>query len=225
MDLESLLRRTYLCAELDGKELKQVLQIVETRRLKRGEILFYEGAPATGFFLLLEGRVRIYKSSTEGKEYTLHIIQPGQMFAEAALFSGRGFPAHCAALEDARVAHLPKDRFLALLEQSPRISLKMITGLSAFVREFNQKVEELSLKEVSARLAAYIIREKNRRAVSKFDLEISKGELASKLGTISETLSRNFKKLKDLGCIEVSGRTIIILDETRLDAIAAGEKI
>jgi CRP/FNR family transcriptional regulator len=210
---------------LSEEELNQVRSIVEVRRLKKKELLFYEGTPVTGFFLLLEGRIRVYKSSPEGKEYTLHLIGPGQMFAEAALFSGKGFPAHCAAMEDSRVAHLPKDRFLELLQRSPRISLKMITGLAAFVREFNQKVEELSLKEVSARLAAYLIQEKNKKAQKSFDLEITKGELAGKLGTISETLSRNLKKLRDLGCIEVAGKTVTILEEDRLQSIAEGEKI
>jgi CRP/FNR family transcriptional regulator len=101
----------------------------------------------------------------------------------------------------------------------------MIASLAAFVREFNRKVEELSLKEVSARLASFLLEEGEKYSSRKFELEISKGALASRLGTVSETLSRNFKKLRDLGCIEVAGKSITILDTDRLQTIAGGEKI
>lgn len=225
MEIDALLRVSHLCKELDDEERGKVRQIVQIRRIKKNEILFFEGDPADGFYLLFEGRVRIYKSSPEGKEYTLHLIHAGQIFAEAAIFGGKGFPANCRALDDSLLGFFPRDRFMRLLESSPRISLKMIGGLAAFVREFNQMVEELSLKEVSARLAAYLLREQRRQPGSVVELEISKSELASRLGTISETLSRNFKKLRTMGCIEVAGRKITILDQNKLLLIAEGEKI
>ena len=225
MDIEQALRRSHLCSGLDEGELKKLVRIVRVRKLAKKELLFFEGEPAGGFFILLAGRVRVYKSSPEGKEYTLHIIQPGQMFAEAAIFSGKGYPANCGALEKSEVAFFPKDRFLELIHGSPRVSLKMIASLAAFVREFNLKVEELSLKEVSARLATFLLGERKRCGSDCFKLEITKGELAARLGTVSETLSRNLKKMKDLECIGVAGKTITILDPGRLQAIAEGDKI
>ncbi len=225
MKVEELLKNAYLCSELDEEELQKLVQIAVVRRCRKKELLFFEGEPAKGFYVLLEGKVRVYKSSAEGKEITLHQIQPGQMFAEAALFGGKGYPANCSALEDALVAFFPKDRFLNLLKQSPGISLKMIAGLSAFVREFNRKVEELSLKEVSARLAAFLLGESKRHSQKTFTLEISKGELANRLGTVGETLSRNLKKLKDLGCIDVEGKRITLRDAGLLRRISEGEKI
>jgi CRP/FNR family transcriptional regulator len=101
----------------------------------------------------------------------------------------------------------------------------MIGALSAFIREFNQKVEDLSLKETPSRLAAYLAQQVGRAGSLSFDLETSKTELASKLGTVSETLSRNLRKLRELGVIEVSGRRITIRDYDRLELIAAGEKV
>jgi len=224
-DPTSRLRSSFLCRELDQRELKAIAEIVSIRQLKKGEILFWEGDLALGFYVLLSGSVRVYKASPEGKEYTIHQIRPGQMFAEAAIFSGRGYPANCAALIDSEVAFFPKDRFLGLVKSSPDISLKMISGLSAFVREFAEKVEDLSLKEISARLARFLLEQSEQNQKKNFRLESSKAELANKLGTISETLSRNFKKLRELELIAVEGDQITILDSDRLESIATGEKI
>jgi len=219
------LQKCFLCRELDQAELQALADIVSIRRVEKGETLFWEGDPAAGFYILLTGSVRIYKTSPEGKEYTIHQIRPGQMFAEAAIFSGQRYPANCTALADSEVAFFPKDRFLALIKNSPDISLKMIAGLSAFVREFNQKVEDLSLREVSARLARHLLAEAKRAQKDTITLETTKAELANTLGTISETLSRNLKKLSDLLAIRVDGNEITILDPARLQAIADGEKI
>jgi CRP/FNR family transcriptional regulator len=225
MDVRHLLHGCYLFKELDGTELNALTAIVEAKRIKRGGILFLQGDEATGFFVLLLGRVRIYKVSPEGKEYTLHLINPGGMFAEAAIFKGTTFPANCAAVEDSIVAFLPKKAFIQLLDRSPAISLKMIGALSAFVREFNQQLADLSLREVPARLASYLLRKSEESGGNTVTLEITKSELASTLGTISETLSRNLKKLRDLGVVEVDGKDITILEPVRLQSIADGEKI
>ena len=225
MDTRDMLGKCYLGRELDGEELGALAGIVSVRRPGRGEILFLENDEATGFFVLLSGRIRVYKSSPDGKEYTLHLIRPGEMFAEAAIFRGGTFPANAAAEADSVVAFFPKDRFVRLLGEYPSISLKMIGSLSAFVREFNRQIEDLSLREVPARLAAHLLRAATKAGGPKFELEISKSELARSLGTISETLSRNLKKMRDQSIIRVDGNTITVLDAGRLSALAEGEKI
>jgi CRP/FNR family transcriptional regulator len=225
MDNKSFLSQCALCAGLDDGEIDAVSNIARIKKIRKGEIIFIEGDPADGFFILLTGKVRVYKASPEGKEYTIHQIMPGQIFAEAAIFKGTHFPANCAALEDSMVAFFPKDAFVQLIKNSPQISLKIIGSMSAFLREFNQKVEELSLKEISARLASFILTESERKKSSVIDLDMSKAELARRLGTIGETLSRNLKKLKELGAVDVNGKKISILDRDRLISISEGEKI
>lgn len=225
VDALGLLKRSYLCRDLDERELAALAQIASVRSAKKGEILFLEGDAAAGFFVLLSGAVRIYKASPEGKEYTLHHIQAGQMFAEAAMFRGETFPANCVATDDSTVAFFGKDRFVRLIGDSPRMSLKMIAALSGFVREFNQQIEDLSLREVPARLASHLLRKAEKAGAGQVTLDITKAELARSLGTVSETLSRNLKKLRDLALIEVDGKNITILDPARLQAVADGEKI
>jgi CRP-like cAMP-binding protein len=223
-DWKALLRASHLCAELDEAELASLEAVVVRRGLKKGEYLFFEGDPAEGFFILLRGGIRVYKASPDGREVTLHLIGPGQIFAEAAIFSGRGYPANACALEDSLVGFLPKERFLALLADSPKISLKMIAGLAGYVREFNRMVEDLGLKEVPARLASYLLREGERQGARVITLPSRKAELARRLGTAGETLSRAFKRLSELGCLRVEGKKIAILDAGRLHRVASGEE-
>ena len=225
MNTSDMLRNCHLCRDLDQRELVALEEIVSIRRVTKAEVLFWQGDPATGFFVLLAGSVRIYKASPDGKEYTLHHIRAGQMFAEAAVFGSTVFPANAVATEDSTVAFFPRDEFIRLIQASPQISLKMIAGLAGFVREFNQQIEDLSLKEVPARLAGFLVRSLEKIEGSTVTLSISKAELARSLGTTSETLSRNLSKFKDLGVTSGDGREIEVLDRSRLQRIADGEKI
>lgn len=220
-----LLKNSYLGRGMDENELKAISSIAMIRSLTKGELLFMEGDSATGFYILLDGQVRLYKSSPDGKEYTLHQIRPGQIFAEVAIFHGHKFPANCTALDESTVAFFPKMEFVRLLEKSPQIALKIIGSMSAFLRDFNNQLEQLSLKEVPARLADYILSETARTGNSTIHLDTTKTELANRLGTISETLSRNLRKFMDAGIIEVEHKKIKLIDTARLTAIAEGEKI
>ena len=225
MDYQPLLKNCYLCRDLDAVEMAAMTAIAVFRKVKKNEVIFFEGDPAGGFYVLLEGLVRIYKSSPEGREYTLHRIGPGQMFAEAAICRGKTFPANAVAVEPSIVAFFPKDRFIELITVSPQISMKMLSALSGFIRDFNRQVEDLSLREVSARLASFLLQKITVSPDKTVRLEISKSELARSLGTISATLSRNLKKMRELGVIKVDGQVIVVLDSDRLKNIAEGEKI
>lgn len=224
MDAAGRLRSCPLFVELDEQEIAALTSIVSYRTLPRNAVLFLEGDPATGFFVLISGGVRIYKASPDGKEYTLHHVRPGQMFAEAAIFRGRGFPANCIATENSEVAYFPKGGFVDLLAQSPGIALKIIGSLSNWLREFTKKLEELSLREVPARLAFYLLRRAEASQADTINLDTSKTELAAQLGTILETLSRTFRRFRDAGIITMNGKQITILDRNRLQAVAEGEK-
>jgi len=224
MDKITHLARCYLCSGMKQEELESIAEIAQGRKYQKDEMLFFEGDPATGFYVLLTGRIRIYKASPDGKEYTMHQILPGQLFAEAAIFRGDVFPANAIAMQESYAAFFPKDNFLKLLADSPQISLKIIGSLAGFVRDFNRQVEELSLKEVPARIASYLLTLYEKNKSSSITLNSSKTDLAKRLGTISETLSRNLKKLKELGVIEGDREEINILDLNRLISIADGEK-
>jgi len=225
MDKFNLLKNSRLFTGLDDSELNKVAAIVELKKADKNRILFFEGDEANGFYLLLEGKVKIYKASPDGKEQILHMISPGQVFAEAAIFHGNRFPANCMAADDSLVAFIPKNEFISLIENSPQISLKIIASLSAFVREFTVMVENLSLKEVPSRIATYLLQLAEDNDSETVMLQITKSELAKQLGTLSETLSRGLRKLIDSRIIQVDGNKITILDRDHLTDIAEGKKI
>ncbi|MHB8111111.1 MAG: Crp/Fnr family transcriptional regulator [Syntrophorhabdaceae bacterium] len=188
------------------------------------EIIFSEGEKADGFYILLAGRLKIYKLSLEGKEQILHIIEAGEPFAEVALFSETKFPAYAEAIVKSEVMFLSRNAFRQLIGKDPTIAMNMLAILSQRLKYFTRLVEDLSLKEVPQRLAAYLIFLEQKENTNKVSLGISKGQLASLLGTIPETLSRIMARMAARGLIEMQGRRITILDPTTLAALSSGKE-
>ena len=223
-DIQTLKRCT-LFAGLNDAETARLAEICTLRKAAAHQQLFTEGDPAAGFFVLMSGSVRIFRSSPDGQEYTLHRIRPGQLFAEAAIFGKGTYPASCEALDDSQILFVPRDPFFALIKASPEIALKIMGALSAWLREFADKLEALSMKDVTSRLAGYLLKISKSGQVVRLSLPTSKTEIARELGTINETLSRALRKLRDSGVIDVNGKEIEILQLDRLTALAQGKKL
>ncbi|MBW2473760.1 MAG: Crp/Fnr family transcriptional regulator [Deltaproteobacteria bacterium] len=219
MNYRQILKNVPLFAGLSESDLDDLMAIVRINEHPRGELLFSDGEEAAGFFIVLDGKVKVYKLSPEGKERILHVIQPGGTFAEAAIFGEGLYPAYAEPLQASKLLFLPKDAFLALLRENSRISINMIAGLSKFLRQFANQIEDLTFKDVPSRLARYLM-DLSRGAKKTVVLPISKSQLASNLGTVSETLSRTLRKLSEDDLISVSGKTVEIIDFDRLEELA-----
>lgn len=220
------LKKSLLFAGLDEEHLQQVAAISHRRSFIKGETIFAEGDTASGFFLLAKGGVKLCKVSPDGREKVLHFVHPGETFAEAAFFGDGRYPAEARGVEPGELLIFPKDGFMGLLERNPQFSLNLIISLSLLLRRFARQIEELSFAEVPNRLAAYLIEMAQRKSTSfqgksYIALEMKKGELASRLGTVSETLSRAFRKLKEENLIEVDGSRVVILDMQGLSRISS----
>ena len=220
-----ILKKSLLFSGLDEEYLAEVAAISVKRTFSKGETLFSEGETATGFYLLASGSIKLCKVSPDGKEKVLHFVHPSETFAEAAFFGDGKYPAEARALESGAALFFPRQAFMGLLERNPRFSLNLIISLSLLLRRFARQIEELSFAEVPARLAAYLMESAAKKSTAfqgktYLDLDIKKGELASRLGTASETLSRTFKKLKEEGVLGVEGNRVIILDMARLQKLA-----
>ena len=208
-------------ASLPDDDLRRLADIAVPRRYGRKEALFREGDRADGFFVVTSGKVKVFKLSGEGKEQVLHVLEAGQSFAEAAIFEGGAYPAHAEALSDSEVLLFPRRAFVDLLERHPRVAVRMLASLSRWLRRMTDLVEDLSLRDVEARLVLYLSEElKNRGIPSRdgatLDLPVGKNVLASRLGTVPETFSRTLRKLQGEGLIAVRGKQIRILSATRL---------
>ena len=211
---------------LSPAQLEEVRQIADYRNFAKGKTIFLEGDRGSGFYVVVKGQVKIFKLAMDGKEHILHIIGPGDPFGEVAVFAGQSFPANAEALVDSRLLFFPRNGFVALISRNPSLAMKMLAVLSIRLRQFAVQIENLSLKEVPGRLASYLIILTNEQEnAASVMLPISKGQLASLLGTIPETLSRIFAKMAGQGLIEVNGRKINILDPVGLEEISIQGKV
>ncbi len=172
------------------------------------------------------GKIKVFKLSFEGKEQILHIYGPGHTFGEVPVFEGKSFPASSMALEASGILFLPRNRFVELITQAPALAMNMLADLSKRLRAFTVQIENLSLKEVPARLAAYILtlsREQNNQ--TRVTLPISKAQLSNLIGTTPETISRVLKKMSDLDLIRVRAKEILLKDLEGLSDLAESGKI
>jgi CRP/FNR family transcriptional regulator, dissimilatory nitrate respiration regulator len=225
METKDILKKSLLFSGLDDEYLAEVAAIVVKRSFAKGESLFTDGEVASGFYLLAAGSMKLCKMSPDGREKVLHFVHHGETFAEAAFFGDGKYPAEAKALEKGEAFFFPREAFMGLLERNPRFSLNLIISLSLLLRRFARQIEELSFADVPARLAAYLVELAAKKSTTfqgttYIDLEMKKGELASRLGTVSETLSRTFRKLKEEGLIEVAGGRVVVLDMDRLKGLA-----
>lgn len=189
----------------------------------KGEIIFSEGEQADGFYVVCTGRIKIFKLSPEGREQILHIFGPGEVFGEVPVFSGKKFPASAEAMEKSRILFFPRDALISLIEENPAIALNMLAVLSMRLRRFTSMIDDLSLKEVPGRLAKHFLYlSEQKEGASDLELNITKGQLASLLGTIPETLSRILTKMSEQGLIESDGRKIRIIDREGIEDLSEG---
>lgn len=203
---------------LPEEHLEEINKIAVEKSYGRGETIFFEGDDGNGFYMIGKGKVKVFKLAFSGKEQILHIFGGGDIFGEVPVFNGTPFPANAQTLEKSTLVFFPRDKFIQLIHDIPSVALNMLGILSLRLRIFTTQIENLSLKEVPERLSGYLLylmeEQENDKQVK---LDISKGQLASLLGTIPETLSRIFAKMSDEQLIRVQGREIEILDKDGLE--------
>jgi len=226
MDMKASIAAIPLFQGLEPRYLQEIASIVVTRLFKRGETIFAEGADANGFYVASRGRVKIFKMAPDGKEQILHIFGPGEPFGEVPVFSGQRYPAHAEALTEAAALFFPRQAFIALIKQEPSLALNMLSVLSLRLKRFTALIEDLSLKEVPGRLAAYLLYLSDRSSgADGLSLAISRTQLASILGTIPETLSRILARMTKEGLLAAEGKHVIrITSRAQLEQLANGER-
>lgn len=217
--MKNTLKNTRLFHEMDDNSLTEICKSAVRRSIGKGEAIIYEHDPAVAFFVVVSGKVKVYKLSSDGKEQILLLAGEGDSFAEAAMFSGGQYPASAQALVDTELIVLNRDRFLNLLRQNPDLALNMLARMSQLLHKLTDLVESLSLDDVTTRLAHFLIDridDKTEGGSPVLELDEKKSVLAALLGTIPETLSRSLAKLSKDKIISVNGSQIKILDTDRL---------
>jgi len=220
MDIGKFLKRVFLFSELTDVELKTIASVSSIKRFKKNEILFDEYDDADSFFIVAQGRVKIFRIDENGIEYVLHVHGMGDLVAEAAIFNEKRYPASCEALEDSLVVYIPRSQFIDLILKKPKIALKFMSAYSRRLKEFVKQIEDLSSTDIKQRLAKYILNNIDKKASKPVCiLSMSKKDLSYSLGTIPETLSRALGHLKKRGYIDIKGRGIIVKNIKGLESI------
>ena len=229
------LKKIFLFSNLNDAETDSIKAFSSLKRFSKGEIIFFDTEPYTGIYGILEGIVKIYKISREGREHLIHIEHPGSTFGEVPMFENfsgiiekeRTYPANAMALDSETVViKIPVKPFTDFIKQNNDACLKMLSSFAKRLRFLNTHIENLTLGDVTKRLSIYIITEYEKKlskcgsATKSLELGISKYDLASHLGTVNETLSRVFKKLQNENILEVKGKIIEIKDVPALKRYA-----
>lgn len=208
---------------LAENELTFLAQRAVPRQYSAGELIFAEGEPCLGLYVVESGHVRIFKSSSGGREHVLSIEGPGSSVAELPVFDGGDYPASVAATDDATLLFISKQDFQALCLTHPQVALKVLRVVGSRLRRLVGIIEELSFTTVRHRLASFLLRQAQQAGKRKKDgiellLPASNQEFASQIGTVRELVSRNLSRLQAAGVLEVDGRNVRILDLKALEA-------
>ncbi len=220
-----VLSTSQLFGGLPDAHLEKIRGAARERRVEKGELLFLDGDKGSGFYLVVEGVVKVSKLSPEGREQILHIARAGEAIGAVPVFSGATFPASAEALTPGRLLFFPREDFVGLIAGNPSLTMNLLAVLAQRLREFTVQIENLTLRELPGRLAAYLLHLSQARGGGEsITLDISKTLLSSILGTRPESLSRALGALRDRGLIEVDGPHIVLRDRYALEDLAGSSR-
>ena len=220
---KAILKATPLFAALDDSEVSSLAERCGIRPFSPSEILFSEGEPCKGLYIVVSGRVRIFKMSPNGREQVLTVEGPGASVAELPVFDGGNYPASGSAIERTEVLFISRADLRAICLEKPEVSLKMLEVVGKRLRRLVGIIEELSFATVRHRLISWLLRQANAEGRpgergTVFSLNASHQELAAQIGTVRELVSRNLARLQAQSFIDVNGREITVLDREGLEA-------
>ena len=214
---KQLLAKVPIFAGLAPTELDFLARHVAPRSYSAGQLIFSEGDPCSGLYVVASGNVRIFKTSPNGREQVLSIDGPGSSVAELPVFDGGNYPASASAVEDSTLLFVSKDGFHELCLTHPQVALKVLRVVGARLRRLVGIIEELSFTTVRHRLAAFLLRIANHEGIRTggkvvVTLPENNQEIAAQIGTVRELVSRNLSRLQAEGIIAIDGRTLTIND-------------
>jgi CRP/FNR family transcriptional regulator len=217
------LAKAAIFSGLTDPELQFLVERAVPRQFAPGEMVFAEGEPCAGLYVVERGHVRIFKTSASGREQVLSIDGPGSSVAEVPVLDCGGYPASGAAVDHATLLFIGRQDFQALCLAHPEVALKVLRVVGERLRRLVEIIEELSFTTVRHRLAAFLLRIAQREGTQsaagvEFPLPGSHQELAAQLGTVRELVSRNLSRLQAEGLLRLDGRRVVVPDLKALEA-------
>ena len=214
-----LLKRSFIFSELSEEELAELAGLAARRSFVQGEFVFWEGDAPDSFYIVIEGRIKVLKHSSLGKEFIIAFFGPGEIFGEVAVFQDRPYPASAQAAADTKVLRIRREDFLSFVAQRPQVVLRIISVLGERLRDAQGRLKDLAGERVEQRLARTLLMLSAKLGAT---LPFTRQEIADMAGTTTETAIRFISRLKDGGIIRSERGRITILDKTKLRLLSEG---
>lgn len=226
MDKMWYLKQINIFSGLPERELQQLDRIAIHKYLKKKELIYLPGDKNDRVYLLKEGRVKVSRISEDGREMTMIILEPGEIFGESALYSGEERRSTMAeALDDVMICTIYKNEFEAILQREPKLSMQITKAIGKRRREIESRLEDMVFRSVPSRLAHLLLRlaEKYGREKAEgllIDVNLTHLEIANLIGSTRETTTTQLNNLKRDDLISVKHRQIYITDKDGLEDLA-----
>lgn len=221
IELERLRQLDYFSA-LSDEQLAEVAAISKHHTFEANALIFLQGEPSAGLWIIESGNVKITKLSSEGNEYILHLLGPGHTFNDISALDGGPNPAFATALSLVTGWVLPSESLRDFLRTNPEAGLMVIDVFAGRIRALAKQMEDLALYSVAARLASFLLKQADNPALA--GPGITRTAIAGHLATTPETVSRVLGKLQDAGAIRFDRHRILIVNEALLESIAASDE-
>jgi len=214
-----VLKQSLIFSSLNNDELSELSKLAFERNFRPDEFVFWEGDDPDYFYIVVEGRVKVIKHSSSGKEFIIAFFGPGEMFGEVAVFENKPYPASAQVVTDTKTFGIKKGDFLAFLSTRPQVALRIIDVLGGRLRDAQGRLKDLAGERAEQRLAQILLMLSSKLGST---LPFTRQEIADMAGTTTETAIRITSQLKDRGIISSVRGKVIILDETKLRLLSEG---
>jgi len=214
-----ILRRSFIFSSLNNDELGELADLSIERSFMSNEFIFWDGDAPEWFYTVAEGKVKVLKHSSLGKEFIIAFFGPGEMFGEVAVFENKPYPASAQAVAETKVVGIKREDFLSFLANRPQVALRIINVLGGRLRDAQGRLRDLAGERVEQRLASLLLMLSSKLGLT---LPFTRQEIADMVGTTTETAIRVMSHLKDRGIIRSVRGKVIILDEEKLRLLSEG---
>lgn len=211
------LRNNRYFSTLDLDFLESLASHTSLRSYKRGEIIFWQGDPCAGLYIIRQGSVKLFKLAPNGRELIMNVYEEGDSFNEVPVFDEGKNPINVATLEDSEIWLVEAQAIQRLVNEKPELAHAVIRNLCSNLRMLVGIVEELSLLQVTNRLARLLSRLPQEQLDGPAAQRLTQDQLAARLGTVREVVARSLRELERSGAIQVAGRRISVMDERILE--------
>jgi len=218
-DKAEVLKQSFIFSSLNEDELAELAGLAIERSFVPDEFIFWDGDAPEWFYIIAEGRVKVVKHSSLGKEFIIAFFGSGEMFGEVAVFEDKPYPASAQVVAETKVLGIKREDFLSFLAHRPQVALRIISVLGGRLRDAQSRLKDLAGERVEQRLAQTLLMLSAKLGST---LPFTRQEIADMAGTTTETAIRFMSRLKDGGIIRSTRGKIIILNETKLRLLSEG---